>query len=328
MRTPIKAPALDIYAEYEMHRQMLRDRIRTEAFKAAIDAVVRPGDVVLDVGAGTGVLSLFAASAGAARVHAVERTSMARLAQELVVANGMQDVVQVIEGDLEEVELPGRVDVIVSEWMGGFGVDEGMLVPVLVARDRWLRTGGTMVPARVVAWAALVQDDYIAETSAFLRSRPYGLDLGPLADVTVSELFYGAGSPRCLAAADLRSAPSQLWATEAATTTLASAQAPLEAEVELVVRAGGTANAIGLWFTAELAPAIGLSIAPGEPLTHWGMTTAPLTGPVGLDAGARVRLRFRNAPAGSAGTWSRWAIQVGDGPWEEHDEEAVWEGLD
>jgi predicted RNA methylase len=114
-----------MYAEIEVHRTMLCDRVRTEAFRRAIDSVVRPGDVVLDVGAGTGILSLFAARAGAERVYAVERTTVAVLAQELAAANGVAEVVQVIHGDLRDIDLPERVDVIVSEWLGGSGSTKG-----------------------------------------------------------------------------------------------------------------------------------------------------------------------------------------------------------
>ena len=69
---------------------MICDRVRTEAFRRAIESVVRPGDVVLDVGAGSGILSLFAARAGAARVYAVERTTVATVAQMLAAANGLR----------------------------------------------------------------------------------------------------------------------------------------------------------------------------------------------------------------------------------------------
>ena len=89
-----------MYAEFEVHRTMICDRVRTEAFRRAIDSVVRPGDVVLDVGAGSGILSVLAARAGAARVYAVERTSAAVLAQELAAANGVAGIVQVIHGDV------------------------------------------------------------------------------------------------------------------------------------------------------------------------------------------------------------------------------------
>ena len=97
MRTPIKNDPDPMYAEFEVHRTMIRDTVRTEAFRRAIDSVVRPGDVVLDVGAGSGILSVFAARAGAARVYAVERTTIAVLAQELAAANGFADIVEVIQ---------------------------------------------------------------------------------------------------------------------------------------------------------------------------------------------------------------------------------------
>ena len=167
---------------------------------------VRPGDVVLDVGAGSGILSVFAARAGAARVYAVEQTSVAVLAQELAAANGVAEIVRVIQGDVTDVELPERVDVIVSEWLGGFGIDEGMLVPVITARDRWLKPGGVMIPDSVTAWAALVHDRYLAETVGFLRDNPYGLDLGDLVEKTVNEISYSGGF-RHLAAGDRRSEP-------------------------------------------------------------------------------------------------------------------------
>ena len=130
-----------MYAEFEVHRTMICDRMRTGVFRRAIESVVRPGDIVLDVGAGSGILSVFAARAGAARVYAVERTPAAVLARELAAANGVAEIVRVIHGDVTDIELPERVDVIVSEWLGGFGIDEGMLVPVIVARDRWLKPG-------------------------------------------------------------------------------------------------------------------------------------------------------------------------------------------
>ena len=327
MRTPIKHPADPMYAEFEVHRTMIRDRVRTEAFRRAIDAVVRPGDVVLDVGAGSGILSLFAARAGAARVYAVEQTTIAVLAQQLAAANGFQDIVQVIQGDILEIEPPERVDVVVSEWLGGFGIDEGMLVPVIAARDRWLKPGGTMIPGSVTAWAALVHDRYLADMVDFLRANPYGLRLDDLVDTTVNEILY-SGTFRHLAAGDRRSEPSRLWTTDTNLVPLEQAMAPHEAETLLEVREHGTANALALWFSAELAPGISLSVGPGDPPTHWGMTTAPLNSPVDLTPGMVVRARVRTSPAQPVGTWTSWAIALPGADWEEHDEQAVWEEID
>jgi hypothetical protein len=270
---------------------------------------------------------VFAARAGAARVYAVERTSAAVLAQELAAANGAAEIIQVIHGDITDVELPERVDVIVSEWLGGFGIDEGMLAPVIAARDRWLKPGGVMIPRLVTAWAALVHDRYLAEMVEFLQDNPYGLRFDDLVEKTVNEILY-SGTFRHLAAGDRRSEASQLWTTDAGLIPLEQAQAPHEAEKVLRVRDSGTANALALWFSAELAPGISLSVGPGDPPTHWGMTTAPLRSPVELTPGMVVRARVRTAPARPAGTWTSWAIALPGADWEEHDEQAVWEEID
>jgi SAM-dependent methyltransferase len=316
-----------MYAELEVHRTMIRDRVRTGAFRRAIESVVRPGDIVLDVGAGSGILSLFAARAGAARVYAVERTTVAVLAQRLAAANGVGEIVQVFHGDVMDVELPGRVDVIVSEWLGGFGIDEGMLVPVIAARDRWLKPGGVMIPRSVTVWTALVEDRYSGDMVSFLRDYPYGLRLGDLAEMTVNEIFY-SGTFRHLAAGDRRSEPGRLWTTDADVIPLEQARAPHEAQTPLPVRDQGTANALALWFSAELAPGVSLSVGPGDPPTHWGMTTAPLRCSVELTPGMIVRARVRTAPARPAGTWTSWAVALPGADWEEHDEQAVWQEID
>lgn len=316
-----------MYAEIEVHRTMICDRVRTEAFRRAIDSVVRSGDVVLDVGAGTGILSMFAARAGAARVYAVERTTVAGLAQALAAANGVGEVVRVIHGDVMDVELPERVDVIVSEWLGGFGIDEGMLAPVIAARDRWLEPGGAMIPRTVTAWTALVYDRYLGETVEFLRGHPYGLELDGLVEMTVNEISY-SGTFRHLTADDQRSEPGRLWTTDADSIPLEQAQAPHEAEALLQVRDAGTANALALWFSADLAPGTSLSVGPGDPPTHWGMTTAPLRSPVELTPDTVVRAGVKTAPARPIGTWTSWAIAMPGADWEEHDEQSVWEEID
>ena len=327
MRTPIRNPPDPMYAEIEVHRTMICDRVRTEAFRRAIESVVRPGDIVLDVGAGSGILSMFAARAGAARVYAVERTTVAVLAQELAAANGVAEIVRVIHGDVMEIELPERVDLIVSEWLGGFGIDEGMLVPVIAARDRWLEPGGVMIPRSVTAWAALVHDRYLGETVEFLRDNPYDVRLEGLVEMTVNEISY-SGTFRHLTADDRRSEPGRLWTTDADLISLEQAQAPHEAETLLQVRAHGTANALALWFSADLAPGVSLSVGPDDPPTHWGMTTAPLRSPVELTPDMVVRARVRTALARPAGTWTSWAIALPDADWEEHDEQSVWEEID
>ena len=104
---------------------------------------------MLDVGCGTGILSLFAAKAGAKRVIGVEMADLAVAAGKVVKDNNLSHVVTIIRGKVEEVELPGGVagvDVIVSEWMGYGLFFESMVDSVLYARDKWLLENGVILP--------------------------------------------------------------------------------------------------------------------------------------------------------------------------------------
>ncbi|CAE7243114.1 msrA [Symbiodinium pilosum] len=124
---------------------MLKDTVRMQAYRDAIQMNAKDfrDKVVLDIGCGTGVLAIFAAKAGARKVYAVEASDMASCAKEVVSANGLAEVVEVIRGMAESVELPEKVDMIISEWMGNFLFKESMLDTVLMARDRFLKPGKT-----------------------------------------------------------------------------------------------------------------------------------------------------------------------------------------
>ena len=138
------------YGQLYDHVGMLQDHVRMGAYYDAIRLNAArhfKGKVVLDVGAGTGVLSIWAAKAGARRVFAVEATGVATHAEALVRAHGLSDVVTVLRGRMEQLELPEKVDVILSEWMGYFLLRESMVSSVLYARDKWLRPGGAMYPS-------------------------------------------------------------------------------------------------------------------------------------------------------------------------------------
>jgi type I protein arginine methyltransferase len=133
------------YSSVGIHEEMLRDKIRTNAYREAIvrNKHLFKDKIVLDVGCGTGILSLFAASAGAKKVYAVDMASITNQAKQIVEENGYQDVIEVINGKIEELSLPvDTVDIIISEWMGYCLIYESMMDSVLYARDKWLRKDG------------------------------------------------------------------------------------------------------------------------------------------------------------------------------------------
>jgi len=148
------------YAFIAEQKKMLSDHIRMKAYHSAIfdNKDYFQGKVVLDVGAGSGVLSMWCAQAGAAHVYAVEYTDMALHARELIARNGLSDRVTVIQSSMEDVELGEgvRVDAIVSEWMGLLLFRESMLDTVIYARDNFLKPGGTMWPSHAAMYWSMI----------------------------------------------------------------------------------------------------------------------------------------------------------------------------
>ena len=137
------------YSHFNIHEEMIKDHVRTESYRKAIEnnAEQFKGKVVLDIGCGTGVLSLFAARAGAKMVIGVDNADIAYYAKEIVKRNGYENVVKIYKGKMEEIELPvEKVDIIISEWMGYFLLYESMLDVVLWARDKYLVPGGLILP--------------------------------------------------------------------------------------------------------------------------------------------------------------------------------------
>ncbi|KAH1190454.1 putative protein arginine N-methyltransferase 6 [Glycine max] len=144
------------YAHIDVHEEMIKDRVRTDAYK---NAIMRHKDfirdkVVLDVGCGTGILAIFCAQAGARRVYAVEASNIALQTIRVVEANNLLNIITVLHGRVEDVEIGEKVDVIISEWMGYMLLCESMLGSVITARDRWLKPGGLVLPSKATLYMA------------------------------------------------------------------------------------------------------------------------------------------------------------------------------
>eukprot|EP00250_Pteridium_aquilinum_P034747 c8041_g1_i1 orf=211-1374(-) len=169
----------DSYGHFGIHEEMLKDSVRTKTYQNAIyqNAFLFKDKVVLDVGAGTGILSLFCAKIGAKHVYAVECSMMADTAIEIIKANGYSNVITVLKGKVEEIDLPTQVDVIVSEWMGYFLLFENMVNSVLYARDKWLAPGGIVLPDRTSLFVTAIEDaDYKQDKIEFWNN-VYGFDM-------------------------------------------------------------------------------------------------------------------------------------------------------
>ncbi|CAE8620264.1 unnamed protein product [Polarella glacialis] len=272
------------YDSLSVHALMLSDEPRVGVYLAAIKANLESiqDKVVLDVGAGSGILSMLAAKHGAAaRVYAVEAVpGMASLARDLVLRNGLQDRVTVIQGRIEDVELPEKVDVIISEWMGFYLVHESMLESVLVARDRWLKPGGVMMPSSARIWAAPVEVEPLRrEIERY--SNLHGLDLSPVGE---AELARRLREPQVetIEAHRLLAAPVLAVDLGDLHSLKCGGTAEFSSQVSFFTLRAGHAAGIAFWFDVGFGKlstdknVVKLNTDPGSPPTHWQQTVVYL----------------------------------------------------
>ncbi len=241
--------------QLDEHREYLDDRRRVEAFASAIAAAVRPGDVVVDLGCGTGIFGLLACRAGAARVYAIDQTDMAEIARALAAANGFGDRVTAVRGFSMDVALPERADVIVSDQIGHFGWEAGVLEFFHDAKRRLAKPDARFVPRRVDLWLAPIESSEAWAEMSFWRTAPFGFDMS-----AAQRIADNSGYPRQID-------PSSLLgpAIRAASLDPTADNGHFTATADLTIDRPGTLHAIAGWFSAELGDGVVVTNAPGDP---------------------------------------------------------------
>lgn len=274
------------YGYLSQQQNMMQDYIRTSTYQRAIltNASDFCDKIVLDVGAGSGILSFFAVQAGAKKVYAVEASSMAHHAQALVKSNRLHEKIQVIAGKIEEIELPEDVDVIISEPMGYMLYNERMLETYLHAK-KWLKPNGNMFPTRGDLHIAPFTDDALFmeqynKANFWYQTYFHGVDLSALRTAAMKEYFrqpiVDTFDIRMCMALSTRHVVDFLSADE---TDLHRIEVPLRFEL----LQAGTCHGLAFWFDVLFAGSsehVWLSTSPTEPLTHWYQVRCLLETPI------------------------------------------------
>jgi hypothetical protein len=290
-----------------VHSVMLNDRERTDRYLDAISEVLRPGDVVVDVGTGTGILAMAAARAGAARVYAIESSGVGRVAKTLFAENGLDDRIVLVEGWSTQVSLPERANVMVSEIVGNDPFGEHILEVTADAVSRFLVPKARLVPRRVrlfglpvtVPDADLSRHAFTERVLQQWRSW-YGFDFGPLARISRGSLRQFLINPYQARKWEALSEPVPI-----VTLDLARQRGELKRARTATLERAGRLDGVLLFFELELGPTTTLSTRPDGVTrrNHWRSPVWMAAAPATVKAGDRLSLRFTYGHAGSHLEW-------------------------
>lgn len=283
--------------------RMIADAARMDPYVRALRQAIKPGAVVLDIGAGWGVFALLACRFGARRVYAIEPDDSIHLARELASANGCADRIEFFQDLSTRVQLPERADVIVSDLRGVVPFYQLHIPSIADARRRFLAPGGVLIPIRDTVWGAIVE---APETYAFdlnpWNDKTYGLDFSPVRRALTnhwSRHHFGPGQllvePSC-------------WATlDYGTVEDPNANGSLD----WTLTRAGTGHGICVWFDGLLAEGVTVSNHPAAPETIYQSIFFPWPTPVALAEGDIVAVTLHANLVGEDYLW-RWDSRVLD----------------
>ena len=252
----------------DLHLSMVQDRPRMEAFRAALRGLVRPGDTVVDVGSGTGILALLAWQAGAGRVIALERSEIIEPARRWIAQRYPQAPIEFLRLDVEREPLPEmQADVLVCELLGNLGPEE-RIVPVLnKVSAAMLKPGGQVIPGKVELKAVPIQLPKLAQELNAWSAPLAGFDLSVFQELAWQRVYHLQGERF-----EALAAPATYQQTQWQNTTAQERSSTARFDCTQA----GALHGFACWFEADLGGGVQLSSGPEAPLTHWGQVFFPI----------------------------------------------------
>lgn len=250
---------------YEHYYHMLTDKVRMDAYRKAIFERVKQGDVVVDLGAGTGLLSIWAIKAGAKKVYALEKTDAIHLAKEIARVNQCSDQIEFVHGNSKEVELPEKADVLISETLGSFAVDENTLEFTLDARERFLKPHAVLIPDHIELFVAAVDVPDVYQKLDYWRHIPQ-INFTPAFELFSQKIMVEQVPPE-----NLMSSISSMGSFDLRTMD----NPRLNTGVYLQIERAGCLHGVAGWFKTRLADGIEINTSPHHPTTHWKQAFFP-----------------------------------------------------
>jgi protein arginine N-methyltransferase 1 len=281
----------------EGYGKMVSDRIRTDAYVAALQRTVTSKSIVIDLGCGPGLFALHACRLGAKRVYAIEPGDCIQIARDLAEANGFSGRIEFIQELSTKVTLPERADVIVADLRGILPLYGASLPSMIDARERFLAPGGTLIPQADRLWGTVIEasESYRRGVLAWEPAMS-GFDSLPVTNMAANSIYKIRTHPD-----EYLAAPCELVSIDYRVTTSPS----YSSIANWNVSRAGTAHGIAIWFDAELTDGVGFSNTPEGPELLYGTAFFPFRQPLTVAAGDQISSYMRADVVGDDYVW-RW----------------------
>ena len=275
----------DSYSHFSIHEEMIKDTVRTDSYRKAIvfNKHLFHDKVVLDVGCGTGILSMFAAKAGAKKVYAIDNANIIYQAEKIMRNNGFENI-ECIKGKMEEIELPEKVDIIISEWMGYCLLYESMMQTVLYARDKYLKQDGLILPDRCTIEIALIEDAEYKDEKIDFWDDVYGFDYSCMKPIVLREPLVDTVNSDAVVTRSCTMMDINLY------TVTAEDLKNINLKFKLTATKNDMAHAFVIWFDTyfQLDKAVVFSTSPYSKYTHWKQTILYTKEPMAIMKGDEI----------------------------------------
>ena len=282
---------------------MVADESRVEAYAGALRALIRPGDHVLDLGAGFGFFSVIAAHAGAAHVHAVEMSPAVLLGPKMALANGCAERITFHHAASQHLALERPADLLVVDVRGPTPFGRGALASIIDARERLLRPGAPIIAATDTVFAAPARTPAVFRREVHQAHGQQGVDLSAVERVVFDSPM------RCPIEEDDLLGEGLAWTViEYAAVRRTDAAGMGEWRFQGATRVDGLA----LWFESDLGGGRRFSTRPGGAITAYRQMYIPFRSPVAVPAETvfRVHLSVHEVGEHTVWAWRGWRVDA------------------